>query len=167
MIILGIDPGTATTGIGVIESKQSQKQLNCLYYGVITTPANIIMAERLMLLNNELNGIIKEYAPDIAAVESLYFFKNAKTVMAVSQARGVALLTLAKKNIPITEFTPLQAKTTVTGYGRASKGQVQKMIQNILKLEKLPKPDDAADALAIAICCSYVCAFDKIKKNTK
>ncbi|MDD5568975.1 MAG: crossover junction endodeoxyribonuclease RuvC [Candidatus Pacebacteria bacterium] len=155
MIILGIDPGTATTGIGIIEFKKAaQNQLSCLFYGTISTPAGMPASERLKLLNKDLGQTIKKYNPDAAAVESLYFFKNAKTVMAVSQARGVILLALSQKNIPLYEFTPLQAKVAVTGYGRAAKGQVQKMIKNILRLEKNPKPDDAADALAIAICCA-------------
>lgn len=155
MIILGIDPGTATTGIGLIEYKKSNRQqLDCLYYGIIATPANVPLENRLEMLYNDLTKIIKKYKPTILAVESLYFFKNAKTVMAVSQARGIALLLAAQKKLPIFEFTPLQAKIAVTGYGRASKQQVQKMIKNLLSLEKLPKPDDAADALALAICCA-------------
>jgi crossover junction endodeoxyribonuclease RuvC len=152
MIIIGIDPGTATTGFGIIQ--HHKKQLTCIEYGVITTPAKMIMGERLQLLNKELDKIIKKHEPEIAAVESLYFFKNLKTAIPVSQARGVILLTLSNKKIPIKEFTPLQAKSTVVGYGRASKEQVQKMIKHILKLENIPKPDDAADALAIAVCCA-------------
>ncbi len=160
MIILGIDPGTATTGIGITEfKKSSKKQLTCLYYGVISTPTKMPMPERLNLLYDDLLVLIKKYRPEAVAIESLFFFKNAKTVMAVSQARGVALLACAQKKIPIFEFTPLQAKIAVTGYGRAEKQQMQKMIQKILELEKIPKPDDAADALALTICCSRICNF--------
>jgi crossover junction endodeoxyribonuclease RuvC len=158
MIILGIDPGTATTGYGVID--YTKKKLTCLDYGVIQTPAKTDMGERLKQLNFDLNQIIKKYKPAMAAVESLFFFKNLKTAMPVSQARGVILLTLAKKNVPTIDFTPQQAKTSVTGYGKATKNQVQKMVKSILNLEEIPKPDDAADALAIAICCSDKYKFD-------
>ncbi len=162
MIILGLDPGTATTGFGIINS--SKKQLLCLEYGAIETPAKMEMGERLQMLNKELKRIIKKHGPEIAAIESLYFFKNAKTAIPVSQAKGVALFTFSSQNVPIKEFTPLQAKTAVTGYGRASKEQVQKMIKQILKLEKTPRPDDAADALAIAVCCAqYLGFFDSDK----
>jgi crossover junction endodeoxyribonuclease RuvC len=154
MIILGIDPGTATTGFGVIDYKEAaQQQLSCLKYGTIETPAGMETAERLSLINFDLKNIINEFKPGILAIESLYFFKNVKTVMPVSQAKGVILLTAFQKKIPIVEYTPLQAKTAVTGYGRATKNQVQQMVKNLLGLEKIPKPDDAADALAIAICC--------------
>ncbi len=152
MIILGIDPGTATTGFGVIDYKK--RKLICLDYGVIETSPREDAGERLKQLNSDLDGIIKKYKPGMAAVESLFFFKNLKTAMPVSQARGVIIYTLAKKNIPIVEYTPLQAKIAVTGYGKATKTQVQKMVKNILNLDKVPKPDDAADALAIAICCA-------------
>ncbi|MCK9578436.1 crossover junction endodeoxyribonuclease RuvC [bacterium] len=155
MIILGIDPGTATTGFGVIDYTQTaQQQLSCLKYGTIDTPAGMDTADRLCILHDELLNLISEYRPQMAAVESLYFFKNVKTVMPVSQARGVILLTINKKKVPIVEYTPLQAKTAVTGYGRATKNQVQQMVKNLLQLEKIPKPDDAADALALAICCA-------------
>jgi len=161
MIILGIDPGTATTGFGIIHSHK--KQLVCVEYGVIETPAKMDMGERLQMLNKDLEKIIKKHEPDIAAVESLFFFKNLKTAIPVSQARGVVLLTFSSKKVPIKEFTPLQAKTAVTGYGRASKDQVQKMVKHILNLDKIPKPDDAADALAIAVCCAQYLEGHKIK----
>ncbi len=155
MIIIGIDPGTATTGFGIIDYKETaQQQLSCLKYGIIETPAGMETAERLNIINLDLRRIIDDFQPEIIAIESLYFFKNVKTVMPVSQARGVILLTAFQKKIPITEYTPLQAKTAVTGYGRATKNQVQQMVKNLLTLEKIPKPDDAADALAIAICCA-------------
>ncbi|HNY36208.1 MAG TPA: crossover junction endodeoxyribonuclease RuvC [Candidatus Pacearchaeota archaeon] len=161
MIILGIDPGTATTGFGVIDyKKKNKKQIVCLDYGIIQTSPKQNMGERLIQLNFDLNEIIKKYKPEMAAVESLFFFKNLKTAMPVSQARGVIIYTLSKKNIPFIEVTPMQAKTSVTGYGKATKNQVQKMVQNLLCLEKLPKPDDAADALALAIYCADKCKFD-------
>jgi crossover junction endodeoxyribonuclease RuvC len=155
MIILGIDPGTATTGFGLIDYRETaQQQLSCLKYGTIDTPAGLPAAERLDLINVGLKGILREFSPEMVAVESLYFFKNMKTVMPVSQARGVILLTIYQNKIPIVEYTPLQAKTAVTGYGRATKNQVQQMVKNLLGLEKIPKPDDASDALALAICCA-------------
>ena len=161
MIILGIDPGTATTGFGVIEyKKKNKKQIVCLDYGIIQTSPKQTTGERLIQLNFDLNEIIKKYKPEMAAVESLFFFKNLKTAMPVSQARGVILYTLSKKNIPFIELTPQQAKTSVTGYGKATKNQVQKMVQKLLFLEEMPKPDDAADALALAICCADKCKFN-------
>jgi crossover junction endodeoxyribonuclease RuvC len=161
MIILGIDPGTATTGFGVIEyKKKNKKQIVCLDYGIIQTSPKQTVGERLIQLNFDLNEIIKKYKPEMAAVESLFFFKNLKTAMPVSQARGVILYTLSKKNVPFIDITPQQAKTSVTGYGKATKNQVQKMVQNLLCLEEMPKPDDAADALALAICCADKCKFN-------
>lgn len=151
MIILGIDPGTATTGYGVIEKKQNR--LRCLDYGVITTSPKFNAGERLKKLNNELNKLIVKYRPEVLGVESVYFFKNLKTAMPVSQAKGVVLLTAAKKNIPIFEFTPLQVKMMVAGYGKAEKKQIQKILKILLRLKEEPKPDDAADGLAIALCC--------------
>lgn len=151
MIILGIDPGTATTGFGLIEDIKSPR---CIYYGTIQTEPKTPDHHRLKEINKQLKRVIKEYNPDIMVVEKLYFFKNLKTVMPVSQARGVILFTAAQKKIPIYEFTPLQVKTVITGYGRANKKQVQKMIQVLLNLKDIPKPDDAADALGLAICYS-------------
>lgn len=158
MIILGIDPGTATTGYGVIESKipknKKEKALSCIGYGVIKTSPKIEAAKRLMQISFDLIKILEKHKPQAIVIESLYFFKNLKTALPVSQARGVILLEAAKKGVPIYEFTPLQIKTSVCGYGRAEKMQVQKMVQYLLKLKELPKPDDAADALAAAICGS-------------
>lgn len=151
MIILGIDPGTATTGYGVI--KKTEK-LECLNYGFIQTSPSSTAAERLRTLYEELNKLIKKHRPEIMAVESVYFFKNLKTALPVSQARGVILLAAAQKNIKVRELTPLQVKMAVTGYGRAEKKQIQRMVQRLLCLKELPKPDDAADALAAAICCA-------------
>ena len=153
MIILGIDPGTATTGYGVIEkTKNNLRYLDC---GVIKTEPNLSDAERLRVLQNQLNQIIKKYSPDILAVERLYFFKNSKTIITVAQAKGVILLAGAKKRLPIFEFTPLQVKMAITGYGRAKKHQIQKMVKVLLCLKEIPKPDDAADALGVAICCAH------------
>ncbi len=153
MIILGIDPGTATTGYGVIE-KNENNNIIAIDYGCIKTSPSLNPGERLKIINEELNKIILKYKPNFVSVESLYFFKNLKTALPVSQAKGVILFTVAKKNIPIFEFTPLEVKMTIVGYGRAEKKQVQKMIQNFLKLKEFPKEDDAADALGVAICCA-------------
>ncbi len=165
MIILGIDPGTATTGYGVIEiegnTKTYQRQdllentenrLKCLDYGCIKTDKKLSDGDRLKKINNDLSKLIKKYKPDIMSVENIYFFKNWKTVMPVSQAKGVILLTAAKKKVPVYEIAPLEVKMTIVGYGRADKKQVQKMVGRILNLEKPIKSDDAADALGIAIC---------------
>lgn len=152
MIILGIDPGLATTGYGVIKKGKKDK---CLGYGVILTEPCLVLAERLKRINNELNKLIKGYQPEVLAVENIYFFKNLKTAMPVSQAKGVVLLTAAKKKLPVYEFTPLEVKMAITGYGRAEKKQMQKMVRELLGLEEIPRPDDAADALAIAICCGF------------
>ncbi|MDD3032698.1 MAG: crossover junction endodeoxyribonuclease RuvC [Candidatus Pacebacteria bacterium] len=155
MKILGLDPGTATTGFGIIEAT-TQDELSCLHYGAIITPPNTKDEERLISIHSELKSIIKEFKPDAVSIEKLYFFKNQKTIIPVSQARGVLLLTIANSKIPIFEFTPPQVKMAVTGYGRAQKRQVQEMVQRLLNLEKIPKPDDAADALALAIAYSYL-----------
>ena len=164
MIILGIDPGTASTGYGVVKFPLSKKvksisvsrlkregKLKCLDYGVISTTPDSEPGERLRKINNELSKIIKKYQPHVLAIEKLYFFKNLKTIIPVSRAGGAILLTAAKKRVPVWEATPLQIKLAITGSGRADKKEVQKKIKGILNLEETPKPDDAADALAIAI----------------
>ena len=153
MIILGVDPGTATTGYGVIKKGTGNNpKLIVVDYGCILTDKSLSDAERLKILYNKLNTLIQKNRPKVLAVESIYFFKNLKTAMPVSQAKGVILLAAAKNKIPVYEFTPLQMKMAVVGYGRAEKKQVQKMIQILLNLQELPKPDDAADALGIALC---------------
>ena len=153
MIILGIDPGTASTGFGLIEKNKSNLRL--LKYGCIKTSVKLSTAERLNKLHKELGSLIKKSKPDITAVEDIFFFKNLKTAIKVSQARGVILLTIAKAKIPVNEYTPLQIKQAVACYGRAEKVQVQKMVKYLLNLKEIPKPDDAADALAVAICCAH------------
>lgn len=161
MTIIGIDPGTATTGFGVL--KKNKKGNKVIDYGCIRTQPGMPDGDRLKILNNELNKIIKKYQPEILAIENIYFFKNLKTAMPVSQAKGVILLTAAKKKIPVYEFTPLQMKMAITGYGKAEKKQVQKMLQVLLDLEKLPKQDDAADALGIALC--YILESEKKRRQ--
>lgn len=150
-IILGIDPGIADTGFGIIK-KENNGKLSCLAYGSIKTKAKTNLADRLFIIGEELNKIIKKHKPDMVAVEKLFFSKNVKTALIVGEARGVVMLTARQNNLPIEEFTPLQVKQAVSTYGRAGKDQVQKMVKLILNLKEIPKPDDAADALAIAIC---------------
>jgi len=149
-IILGIDPGIADTGYGFI--KVNGSRLECLTYGSIKTPAKKDLSLRLQILHKELSALIKKYKPERAAMEQLFFNKNVKTALIVGQARGVALLTISLANVPVIDFTPGQVKQAVSAYGQASKLQVQKMVKLILNLKELPKPDDAADALAVAIC---------------
>ncbi|MFA6422488.1 MAG: crossover junction endodeoxyribonuclease RuvC [Candidatus Buchananbacteria bacterium] len=149
-IILGIDPGIADTGFGIIE--QYGTNLKSLGYGSIKTSKLLSLPERILILEKELSKIIKEYKPDLISVEQLFFCNNSKTALVVGQARGIVLLKAAQNNIPLKEFTPLQVKQAVCGYGQAEKSQIQKIVKIILKLDELPKPDDAADALAIAIC---------------
>jgi len=150
MIIFGIDPGVADTGYGII--KTDGQRLSCLDYGSIKTRAKTELAERLEIISKELGKIIKKHKPDLIAVEQLFFCKNIKTALVVGQARGVVLLTARQSKIPTVEFTPLQVKQAVSSYGQASKTQVQKMVKILLDLKEIPRPDDAADALAIAIC---------------
>lgn len=152
MIILGLDPGTATTGYGII--KKETNGLSCVCFGCIKTSPELNPAERLSLIRKELVFIIKKYNPDRAAVEKLFFTKNVKTAISVSHARGVVLETLNAHFLPAYEYTPLQVKQAITGYGKADKTQVQKMVRILLSLKEIPKPDDAADALAVAICCA-------------
>ena len=154
MVIIGIDPGTASTGFGIIKIN-GKNQYDCLDYGVIKTSPKWEPQERLKKISDDFNDLLKKYNPKILAIESLFFFKNLKTAVPVSQARGVILNAAAQKNIPVYEFTPLQAKMAVVGYGRAEKKQVQEMVKIILCLDKIPKPDDASDALAIAMCYIY------------
>ncbi|MFA5349143.1 MAG: crossover junction endodeoxyribonuclease RuvC [Candidatus Paceibacterota bacterium] len=155
MIILGIDPGTATTGYGLIKVNfKNKNDLQCLAYGCITTVPGKSDGQRLKEIEKELSKIINKHKPDILAVERIFFFKNQKTIITVSQAKGVIILTAAKKKIPVVEYSPVEVKMAVSGYGRAEKKQIQRLIQSILDLDDLPKPDDAADALGIAICCS-------------
>ncbi|MCK4592065.1 crossover junction endodeoxyribonuclease RuvC [Candidatus Parcubacteria bacterium] len=167
MIILGIDPGTATTGYGVIENIKGK--LKAVDYGCILTDKKLKMPERLDFLGEELKKIIKKYKPQAMAVEELFFFKNAKTIITVGQARGVILFVgkniSKKQGLDIYEYTPLQVKQAVVGYGRADKKQVQSMVKAILGLSEVPRPDDAADALAIAICCASSIKFESRIRN--
>lgn len=150
MIVLGIDPGYGITGYGVIYFDRGK--FKPVEYGAVTTPKDMAMPDRLQVIYERISAIIKEYRPDALAIEKLFFNTNAKTVIDVGQARGVVMLAGAQNDIRIAEYTPLQVKQAVVGYGRAEKKQVQYMVTKILNLEETPKPDDTADALAIAIC---------------
>ncbi len=165
MIILGIDPGTATTGFGVICPTKRSGEFELVDFGVISTKKTLTDAERLAVLAEDLKNILKKYKPDAIGVEKLFLSTNQKTVMTVSQARGVVLLVAQQHHIPIFEFTPLQVKNFICGYGKADKKQVQYIVQKTFKLKTLPKPDDAADALAIALCTEHH-YVRKLKKYT-
>lgn len=149
MRILGIDPGTATTGFGVIDYEKGQPKF--VDAGIIKTAADLSMPERLVIIYRELAEIIKDNKPDVSAVELLYFATNVTTAITVGQARGVVLLCLAEAGLPVYEYTPLQVKMGVSGFGQAKKPQVQEMVKMLLGLQAIPRPDDAADALAVAL----------------
>ena len=151
MIIFGIDPGFAITGYGVIEKTGNKYKV--LDYGVITTKAGLDFTTRLDIMYREIVQKFNEYSPDCVAMEELFFCKNITTGINVAHGRGVLLLAIAQLKKPFFEYTPLQVKQAITGYGKADKKQMQKMVQVLLNLDSIPKPDDAADALAIALCC--------------
>ena len=148
--VLGIDPGTARMGYGLVESLG--RDLRVVAYGCVETPSDVAAADRLCLLHRDLTALLQRFQPSIVAVEELFFAKNARTVIGVAQARGVALLVAAQHHLPVAEYTPLQVKVAVAGYGKAPKFQVQHMVARLLSLAQPPKPDDTADALAVAIC---------------
>jgi crossover junction endodeoxyribonuclease RuvC len=148
--VLGIDPGTAITGYGVVGEVQGE--LQPLAFGVIKTPADQPLPRRLQSIYRAISDLAEEWKPTAAAVEELFFSRNVRTAMSVGQARGVALLALADAGLDVAEYTPLVIKQAVTGYGSADKAQMQDMVRLLLRLKKVPRPDDAADALAVAIC---------------
>lgn len=150
MIIIGIDPGVALTGFGIIEKKGNK--INFITSGLISTEKGKRIEERLNIIYNKLCSYIKKYNVDVMAVEKLFFNKNVKTVMSVGEARGVIMLAGFKCKLPVFEYTPLQVKIALTGYGRAEKLQIGKMVKVLLNLRDIPKPDDVGDALAIALC---------------
>lgn len=153
MLVLGVDPGTATTGYGLVRVLENG-ELQAVTYGVITTPKNTNPEERLLSIYSEIVELISLHSPDTAAVEKLFFSRNVTTALAVGQARGVILLALAQQKIYLSEYTPMEIKQAIAGYGGADKSQVQLMVKAILDLDDIPRPDDAADALAVAICHS-------------
>lgn len=153
MRIIGIDPGYAIVGFGVIEYNKAR--FDVVDYGAVTTPAGMDFNSRLLEIYNDLCYILDKFKPEYMAIERLYFTSNQKTAIDVAQARGIVLLAARQRNISVFEYTPLQVKQSVTGYGKAVKKQVQEMTTRILKLNEIPKPDDTADALAIAICHAH------------
>jgi crossover junction endodeoxyribonuclease RuvC len=156
MIALGFDPGTARLGFGVIESDPDPRAID---FGVIVTPAATPMATRLMQIHAAVTELIVEFKPDAVAVELLYFARNVTTAMTVGQARGVVLLAAAQQGVTVAEYAPSEVKHAIVGYGKADKRQIQEMVRIMLGLESLPQPDDAADALAVAICHAQVAPF--------
>jgi len=150
--VLGIDPGTAIVGWGIIDCSNGSAKTNVIAYGHIETDKTLSTSERLAEISDNLLLVLQKYEPHEAAIEELFYFKNAKTVISVAQARGVIINTCFQNKLTIAEYTPLQIKQSLTGYGRAEKKQVQKMIQSVLNLKSIPKPDDTADALATALC---------------
>lgn len=164
MTIIGIDPGTATTGFGIINYDNGHKsEFSILEFGVISTSKKDSDEQRLKILFEDLSFLIKKYKPEKIGIEKLYFTNNQKTAMTVSQARGVILLAAKLNDLDIDEFTPLQVKSTLCGYGKADKKQVQFMIKQTFGLKQTPKPDDAADALAIALCSAWHRPRKKLK----
>ena len=173
MIILGIDPGVATIGVGLVRAERNRNQL--LRYGVITTPPGIPLSNRLLQISNDMEELIHAFHPDEMAVEELFFTKNITTGIAVAHGRGVILLAAEKLGVPVFEYTPMQVKQAVVGYGKAEKRQVMLMTQRLLHMKEIPRPDDAADALALAICHSRAATsllntdreFDPAKYDTR
>ena len=157
MIIMGIDPGTATTGWGIVSKTKSNSTF--ISVGTITTASNLSPEVRLEIIFKDLTTLIKKHRPDEVALEQLFFNTNAKTALLVGQARGVVMLATQLRKIPLFSYTPLQVKMAITGYGRADKKQIQEMVKRLLNLKTIPRPDDAADALAVALTHSFTKKF--------
>lgn len=165
MLVLGVDPGLATTGYGLV--LEAGGELQAIDYGVVTTSAKRPLPERLQQLYRELSALIQRHCPDEGAIEELFFSRNVRTAMSVGQARGVALLALADANLRVTEYTPLTVKQAISGFGGADKSQMQAMVKMLLKLESPPRPDDAADALAVAICHLHSTRLNQMLRNDR
>jgi len=173
MVILGIDPGVATIGFGLIRAERGRNTL--IQYGVITTPPGTPLSGRLVQIYDDMQQLIETFRPDEMAVEELFFSKNITTGISVAHGRGVILLAAEKQGIPVFEYTPMQVKQSVVGYGKAEKKQVMLMTQRLLNMKEIPRPDDAADALALAICHSRAATsllntervFDPTKYDTR
>jgi crossover junction endodeoxyribonuclease RuvC len=160
MLVLGIDPGTARTGFGLVE-ESAGGELKAVNYGVITTAAGEPSQNRLLSIYESVQSLISEHRPDRAAIEKIYFQQNVSTALSVGQAKGVVLLAFSQAGLEVAEYTPLEVKQAIVGYGRAEKRQIQEMIQMLLSLESRPQPDDAADALAVAVCDLHMGGFRK------
>jgi len=152
MIIFGVDPGTARMGFGVIDHSGESRLIG---HGVLETPANTSMPYRLRMLFEQMGDLLDSHKPEVLSIEQLFFARNVTTAISVGQARGVVLLAAAIRDIPVQEYSPSEIKQSVVGYGKADKGQIQEMVRLILNLEEIPQPDDAADALAVAICYAH------------
>ncbi len=160
MIVLGIDPGTARTGYGIVSREGGS--LRMVDYGCLETIADRPLGARLLLIHEALTDLIETHRPEAIGVERLFFNRNVQTAFAVGQARGVALLAAAQHGLPVFEYGPHEVKLAVTGYGRADKQQVQRMVQLVLSMTELPRPDDAADALAVAVCTAHAAATSRL-----
>lgn len=161
--VLGIDPGTATVGWGVVDGDGSELAL--VEYGTIRTPARTPLAERLGTIFGELNVLMERLEPDGVAIEQLFFAKNVSTALPVAHARGVMLLAAHLRGLPLSEYRPMQIKQTITGYGGADKEQMQHMVRLLLGLDEIPRPDDAADAVAVAICFHHTHRYDRLAEG--
>ncbi len=161
MLVLGIDPGTATTGYGLVR-EHADGALEAVAYGVVRTPAKTPMAERLKQLYDAISALIETHQPDAAAIETLFFGRNVTTAITVAQGRGVLLLALAEAGLPIREYKPSEIKQAIAGYGNADKVQMQEMIRQLLNLDAIPKPDDAADGLGVAITDLNSSRFERL-----
>ncbi|NSW51835.1 MAG: crossover junction endodeoxyribonuclease RuvC [Anaerolineae bacterium] len=164
MLTLGLDPGLGTTGYGLVR-QNGNGDLELIDYGVILTPARQALENRLLVLYEQMRNLLLLHKPDHAAVEKLFFAKNITTAISVGHARGVMMLALAQSSIKVVEFSPPEIKQAITGYGGADKHQMQVMVQSILELDDLPRPDDAADALAVAICQLHRARYDQLQKG--
>lgn len=153
MIILGIDPGVAITGYGIVD--YTGNKFKVIEYGAVMTSSDLDLSKRLLKIHQDLSNIINKFNPDVFAIEELFFNKNVKTALTVGHGRGAAILSASIRNLPVFEYTPLQVKQAVAGYGRAEKSQIQQMIKVLLCLPAIPKPDDVADALAVAVCHAH------------
>ena len=162
MLVLGLDPGTATTGYGLVKEHEDGS-MEAIDFGVISTKANTPMPVRLKQIYDELTALIDKYQPDAVAIEELFFGKNVTTGITVAQARGVMLLVTAQKGLPVTAYKPKVAKQAITGYGSADKYQMQEMMRQILRLDEVPRPDDAADGLAMAYTHLNSTRFDRMQ----
>lgn len=151
MLVLGLDPGLAITGYGLV-TESAAGRLALVEYGTITTPAGQPLSGRLLTIDRGLEALIERHRPDVVAVEELFFCRNVTTALVVGQARGVAILSAARAGVPVYEYRPMAVKQAISGYGQAPKSQVQEMVRMLLELEEVPKPDDAADGVAVAIC---------------
>lgn len=165
MVIVGIDPGYAIVGYGVVQ--YDNFKFRPIGYGAITTEAGLPFEQRLMIIDNQMTLLLRKVKPDAISLEKLFFTNNKTTGIAVAEARGVILLRAAKEGVPVYEYTPMQVKQAITGYGKAEKRQVMEMTKMVLGLKEIPKPDDAADALAMAVCHGHCAAsgIDKIRSE--